>query len=418
VPRRLTDLSIKNLKPESERYEEPDPGCTGLYLIVQPSGFKSFAVRFRFDGKPKKLSLGTFGTVSLAAAREAAAKARREAKEGQDPTASKRQEKAERRVNTFRSVAERYMTVVAKMRRDGDQVTFNGTIRTAARQLRDLERAIFPTLGNRPVAEIRRSEIVELLDRIDEESGPVAADRALTQIRRIMNWHATRADNFVPPIVKGMARTSTEERARSRTLTDDEIRAIWNSKESGTFPALVRFLLLTGARRAEAARMTWDEIKDKNWTLPASRNKNKNQKSDLVRPLSAAALAVIEGQRRDCPFVFSKGRKAISTFSRDKLAFDAAVGMSSYRPVDKPAYRLHDLRRTARTLLSRAGINADIGERCLGHALPGIRGTYDHHDYQPEMRRAYNALAALIERIANPPRTDNVTKLERKKKRA
>jgi integrase len=162
-------------------------------------------------------------------------------------------------------------------------------------------------------------------------------------------------------------------------------------------------LLLTGARRAEAARMTWDEIDGENWVLPARRNKTN---LDLIRPLCLAALAVIEGQRSDCPFVFSKGRKAISTFSRDKTTFDAAIGISNWR--------IHDLRRTARSLLSRAGVSADIGERCLGHALPGVRGTYDRHSYLPEMTRAYDALAAQIERIASPPR-DNVQTLRKKK---
>jgi len=403
MPRGFTDLAIKNLKRGPVRREIPDPGARGLYAIVETSGHKSFAVRFRFGGKPKKLSLGN---VSLSIARKLAAHALHEVTEGRDPTAAKRQARVEQRTvaaTTFRSVAERYMTLKAGMRRDGDEATFSGDIRTAPRRLRDLERAIFPTLGHRPVAEMRRSEIVELLDRLEMDSGPVAADRALALIRCVLNWHATRADNFVPPIVRGMARTKTKERARSRILTDDEIRAIWNSKEPGAFPALLRFLLLTGARRAEAARMTWQEIDGGNWILPASRNKTKQ---DLVRPLSAAAIAVIEDQRSDCPFIFSKGRKAISTFGRDKIGFDAAVGVSNWR--------VHDLRRTARSLLSRAGIAADIGERCLGHALPGVRGTYDRHSYLPEMTRAYDALAALIERIANPPE-DNVTPLRKKK---
>jgi integrase len=405
MPRGLTDLAIKNRKPGPERQEIPDEGCSGLYLIVQPSGHKSFAVRFRFQGKPKKLSLGT---MSLAAARKAATAALHEAKEGHDPTLAKKQAKTERRTieaTTFRLVAERHMTLVAGMRRDGDKVTFGGNIRTAARRLRDLERAILPTLGHRPVVEIKRSEIVALLDRIELESGPVAADRALALIRRILNWHATRADNFAPPVIKGMARTSTKERARSRTLTDDEIRAIWHSEEPGAFPALVRFLLLTGARRAEAACMRWEEIDGVNWVLPASRNKTK---VDLVRPLSAAALSVLESQGRYCPFIFSKGRKAISTFSRDKVAFDAAVGVASWR--------IHDLRRTARSLMSRAGINSDHAERCLGHVIGGVRGTYDRYEFYQEKARAYDALAALIERIANPPK-GNVTPL-RKKKRA
>src|SRR5215472_14359919 len=176
---RLTDLSIKNLKPGAVRREIPDPGCAGLYLIVQPSGHKGFAARFRFQGKPRKLSLGT---MPLAAARKAATAALHEAKEGRDPTAAKQLAKAEQRTvaaTTFRSVAERYMALKAGMRRDGEQVTFGEKIRTAPRRLRDLERAILPTLGHRPVVEIRRSEVVKRLDEIDTESGPVAADRAL-----------------------------------------------------------------------------------------------------------------------------------------------------------------------------------------------------------------------------------------------
>src|SRR6516164_10496952 len=283
MPRGFTDLAIRNLKPGPVRQEIPDPGCTGLYLVVQPSGHKSFAARFRFGGKPKKLSLGV---MPLAAARKAATAALHEAKEGRDPALAKQQAKVEQRsvaATTFRSVAEKYMALKAGMWRDGDRVMFSSDIRTAPRRLRDLERAIFPTLGHRPVAEIRRSEIVELLDKIEMESGPVAADRALALIRCVLNWHATRADNFVPPIVRGMARTKTKERARSRILNDSEIAAIWNSKEPGAFPALVRFLLLTGARRAEAARMTWDEIVGDTWNLPASRNKTNK---DLTRPLS------------------------------------------------------------------------------------------------------------------------------------
>src|SRR5262249_12757715 len=355
MAKRLTDIAISNLKPQAARYEVRD-AVSPLRVVVQPSGHKSFIVRYRspLNGKPTKLTL-TAG-ISLAAARKEAADAFYQIEKRRDPSAAKKGARAEQRAVgalTFRFIAERYMTLVAGMRRDGDQITFGGKIRTAARLLRDLERAILPTLGHRPVVEIRRSEIVALLDKIELESGPVAADRALAQIRCILNWHATRAYNFGPPIVGGRARIKTKERARSRILKDDEIRAIWNSKEPGAFPALVRFLLLTGARRAEAACMTGREIDGDNWNLPASRNKTKEE---LTRPLSLVALAGIKDQPSDSPLVFSKGGKAISSFSRDKAAFDAAVRVS--------AYRLHDLRRTARSLLSRAGVDADIGERC------------------------------------------------------
>src|SRR5215211_5757819 len=105
-----------------------------------------------------------------------------------------------------------------------------------------------------------------------------------------MNWHASRSDEFRSPIVRGMARTSGKERARARVLSDDELRAVWQGAEgaTGSFGAFVQFLLLTGARRSEAAAMMWGELAGADWTLPAARNK---VKVDLIRPLSAPALA-------------------------------------------------------------------------------------------------------------------------------
>src|SRR5262249_42951321 len=150
---------------------------------------------------------------------------------------------------------------------------------------------------------------------------------------------------------------------------------------------------LTAARRNEAVGLTWDEIKNGLWELPASRNKTKQP---LTRPLSVAALALIESQRRD-------GTKLVfptSAGGKIKKKFDAATGTSGWT--------LHDCRRTARSLMSRAGVDSDHAERCLGHVIGGVKGVYDRHHYLPEMKRAYDALAALIGRIANPPK-GNVT---------
>jgi integrase len=404
MARGFTDIAIHNLKPGPKRQEIPDPGTRGLYAIIEPSGFKSFAVRYRFDGKPKKLSLGA---VSLATARVMAAEALKEAKEGRDPTAAKREAKQARQdkaATTFRNIALQYFRLEAGMKGEGDQITFTGKMRTAARRFADTERLLFPALGNRPIRDIKRSQIVELLDNIQINNGPVMADRMLATIRTIMNWYVPRSDDFSSPIAKGMARTKAKERARDRTLSDDEIRKVWNVAKdtAGPFPALVRFLLLTAARRSEASDMKWDEIKSNDWTLPASRNKTK---VDLTRPLSAAAIAVIEAQRDKGggEFVFGKNGKPLTAFSAPKTEFDAASGTSGWT--------IHDLRRTARSLLSRAKINADHAEQCLGHIIPGVRGTYDRHHYYSEKQHAYAALASLIDRIVNPPEGDKVVPL-------
>jgi hypothetical protein len=134
MARAFTDIAIRNLKPGDKRLELPDPAARGLYVIVEPSGFKSFAVRFRFDGKPKKLSLGN---ISLSAARKAAAHALHEVKEGRDPTRTKKTAKAERKTieaNTFAAIAEKYFAIECGKRGDGEKLTFNDKLRSAERR--------------------------------------------------------------------------------------------------------------------------------------------------------------------------------------------------------------------------------------------------------------------------------------------
>jgi integrase len=397
MAKRLTAFDIRNLKPRTKRYEVPDLGARGLYVVVQPSGKKTFAVRYRLNGEPKKLTLGTLGALTLAEAHVAAAKVYTEIEKGRDPNAAKRQAKQAKAIaaaNTFKAVAEEYM------KREG------GRLRSADWRRAVLERLVYATIGDRPIGEIKRSEIIRLLDRIEEgelvndgkplKGGATMADRTLAVIRKIMNWHATRSDEFRSPIVRGMARVRPSETARSRILSNDELRAVWKaaSERDGPFPALVRFLLLTGARRTEAAAMTWAEIDGIEWTLPASRNK---AKVDLVRPLSKAAQTVIEAQPRieGCSYVFTTGGKApISGFSKMKERVDAASGVTGWT--------LHDLRRTARSLMSRAGVPSDHAERCLGHVIGGVRGVYDRHEYHAEKAHAFEALAGQIERIVYP----------------
>ena len=219
-----------------------------------------------------------------------------------------------------------------------------------------------------------------------------------------MNWHALRDDDFRSPIIPGLHRYDTAANARSRVLTDDELRTIWQaSDDSGYFGALIKFLLLTASRRGEAAGLPWSELDGNKWLLPASRSKTKTA---LLRPLSKAAMAIIEAQPNLGDYVFSfNGRRPIS-FGRCKREFTEKCGV--------PDWRLHDLRRTARTLMSWAGVNPDVAERCLGHSLGTIRGIYDRHGFENEMLHAFEALARLINHIVHP--ADNVTPLRREKR--
>jgi integrase len=390
---RLTDIAIRNLKPKGHRYELPDPGARGLYVIVFPSGKTSFAVRYRHAGVPRKLTLQA--GVSLAAARKLAAEAMHEIAQGRDPAATKKETKARiaaAAVNTVQAVAEEYF------KRE------HGKLRSAADREAALRRLVFPVIGDRQIDSVKRSDIVRLLDVIEDNQGPRAADLALAYVRRIFNWHAARDDDFVNVIVRGMSRYNIAANARSRVLNDGELRSLWKAAEAnGYFGALIRFLLLTGARRNEAAGLRWDEINGTDWLLPASRNKTG---LELLRPLSKAARAVVEAQPHIGDFVFSARGNRGATFGRSLKDFYQRSGVEDWRP--------HDLRRTARTLLSRAGVAPDIAERCLGHSLGPIRAIYDRHTFRSEMAHAYEALAAQIERIVSPPAGDVVPMRKRR----
>jgi integrase len=406
--RGLTPIVIENQKPRAGRYEVPDRRCAGLYLVVQPSGRKGFVYRYRRPGSrvSAKLTIGSWyegpkgdkepepvlgGAVSLAAARKLAATAQHQVQQRIDPgtvALRAKRDQQDAQLNTLRLVAEQYLRLEGPKLRTGDQ-------------RRDtFERLIYPVLGSTPITEIRRSDIARLLDKVENGSGPRMADGCLAALSCLFNWYMSRDDDFLSPLARGMRgmrrAKPAHERARTRILSDDELRAVWAAAGiMGASGAYVRFLLLTTARRSEAAGMRWDELSGSDWCLPALRNKTKQ---DLIRPLSTAALEVLAGVPRDSEFVF----KPILNFDRLKRALDEASGARGWR--------LHDLRRTGRSLMSRAGILADHAERCLGHVIGGIRATYDRHAFYDEKKRAFEALAAQIARILDPQ--DNVVPLK------
>jgi integrase len=251
----------------------------------------------------------------------------------------------------------------------------------------------FPTFGKRPIASIRRKEIVRLLDNIEDNNGQGQADTILAIIRRVMNWHAVRDDDFRSPIVRGMRRY--KKPPRERVLNDDELRAVWRAADSmqGPFGHYIKFLLLTACRRDEAAHLTWDEIVGDDWTLPAARNKVKR---DLTRPLSASALAVLDKVPRiaGSNSVFTSNGGRLGGITRRKREFNQACGVTGWT--------LHDLRRTARSLMGRSGVPSEHAERCLGHTIPGVEGVYNRYPYRDEMLLAYEKLATLIGQIVDP----------------
>jgi integrase len=390
--RKLTDNFVKDAtaEPGAERTIFWDTEVQRFGLMVTRNGHKSFVLQYRdrSTGEQHRLSIPQ-DAFTVKKAREWARDNKADVHLGGNPIADRRKlERLEK--TTFAAVTEKYLKTSATKFRSIKLVKSS------------LDRFALPAFGEKQIAQIKKSDIVDMRDRVASGSGPGAADYAVSAVSRVMSWHERVSDDFKAPSFKGLALQRAAEQARTRTLRDDELRAFWKATEGadGPFRPMLRFILLTACRRDEAADMTWSEIDGKDWVIPRERYKTK---TELLIPLSDMARRVLADiPRTKSRFVFATASgTALQSFSAMKAKLDDDCGIQDWV--------IHDLRRTARSLMSRAAVDLDIAERCLGHVIGGIRGVYDRHGYYEEKKQAFEKLAALVDSIVN--HKDNVVQM-------
>jgi integrase len=386
----LTDLSIRNLKPGAVRREIADQGCRGLYYVLQPSNRRSWAVRYRYGGKTRKLTLDGVGT--LAAARKAAADALHELALGRDPAAMKfaakaasKRASAERAAGTVEALAAKFIERHAK--RKTRESTWKQTVHI-------FEHIVLPAWPGRVVHDITRRDIIDLVEGVAGDR-PIMANRTLAALNKFFNYLLARDEIAASPCA-GVARPS-EETARERKLSDDEIKTLWLACEAvgGVAGACIKILLLTGQRRSEVAGMRRSEIRGGTWELPGTRTKNKQSHSV---PLSAQALAIIEAVPlvAGSDYVFTlTGKAPIGHFDQIKAKLEARM------PRLAP-WVIHDLRRSVASGLQRIGVELPVTEKVLNHVSGSFRGivkVYQQHEYISEKRIALQRWADHIDRL-------------------
>ena len=261
-----------------------------------------------------------------------------------------------------------------------------GAFRTVRERERIVDRYIVPHLGSRPIMEIRRADIAGMLDRIEDENGAPMADAVLRIFSAFARWHHQRDEDYRPPLTTGMRRVS--ERRRDRVLTDAEIKAVWNC-DGGSFGAFVRLALATVQRRDKLRTLRWEDIKGGVWVIRTEAREKGN--AGRLR-LPKLALDIIKGQPRVNEYIFAgRGEGPMASSGYHKAEFDKVCGVKDWR--------IHDLRRTARSLMSRAGVPTEISEMVVGHVRAELLRTYDRYEFDTEKASALERLAALIERI-------------------
>lgn len=394
--KRLTDLSVSKLRAGTARVEVPDAVVPGLYLVVQPSGAKSFAVRARIGGKPAKITLGAYPQVQLDQAR-ALARAKLEViARGLDPRLvddERRREQARRAESTLRAVAEQWRDAALCKRRPKSWRSAWGS----------LDNHVLAQLGDRPIADVRRRDLLALLDRLDGHPG---SQRHVTAcLGPLFRWAQDRE-----LVEHNVADRLPRPRAgvRHRVLTDEEIGHVWAvcDRLGPPYGRYLQLLLLTACRRGELAGLRWGEIDPARRLLvvPAWRCKTGRE---LTVPLSPLAGRVLAGVPRwaegDYVFSLSGGRMPLGSHGRLKDAFEAELD-AHCQAQGVPAFRfdLHDLRRTVRTGLSELKVPPHVAEFCLGHVVTGVQKHYDKWSYLDEKREALDAWAAKVERLVTP----------------
>ena len=385
--RSLTDRQLAALPRKRKRYILKDPEWPGHYVRVSPEGPIVFCAvaRSPIDHKSKYATLGNTAEITIAEARERCREAIKRIRAGL-PIIEPRPPAPE----TVAAVANNWLV----------RYVDRNKLRSAGELRRQIEKYILPVWGDRPFVDIKRSDIALLLDAVEDKHGPAMADAILSTLRGMANWFAARDDNYNAPFVRNMRRTPPQDRRRDRTLTDAEIRQIWKAAAAnGQYGAIVQLLLLTAQRYKKVATLCWSDVDEHTgiWTL---RTEAREKQNPGRLKLPQAALDIIRAQPRiaSSPFVFLYRTNSGYT----KTEFDFRCGVTDWR--------LHDLRRTARSLMARAGVSSEHAERVLGHAIAGVEGVYNKFEYDREKEIALEKLERLIQRIVDPP-ADNVVPL-------
>ena len=381
---KMTARSVTALKPPTEgQIDYFDESLPGFGMRLSYGGTRTWILLYRHNGLKRRMKIGTYPALPLAAAREKAQAALREVALGNDPGEAKA---AYLKSETVNDLAREYLAKHARVKK-----------RSWQHDERTLRNDVLPAIGKLKAKDVKRRDIIRILDRVKERS-PIMANRTLEIVRKMFNWGISQDIVEMNPCL-GIGRPS-EERRRERVLTAEEIRRFWAAvtEEQSKAGFVFRLLLLTAQREGEVLKMRWQDIDEGAewwWTVPGEVSKN-----GLAHrvPLSKPAIDLVQelrAHRPDPTFVFPRrggGAAATASLIRKPLnRVREKAALEDFVP--------HDLRRSAASFMTSMGIPRLTVAKVLNHAEAGVTSVYDRHSYDNEKRRALSAWAARLEEI-------------------
>lgn len=399
----LTDTKLKNLKPQDKLYKVSDRD--GLYVAVLTSGTVSFRYDYRINGRRETLVIGQYGRdgISLAEAREELIAAKKLLKAGQSPAAAKRDGiKKIRGAETFAVHTDSYMkhVILAESTRAMKQAV--------------IDRDILPVLGNKMMAEITTSMVRDLCDRIVERGGRATAVQAREIISSVYRHANDRGHGLFNPAADIKPSSIAIFKPRERTLTPEEIGLFFRTLDAigamGTMKMALKLVLITMVRKGEFTNATWDEIDFKKWTWTIPSDRMKGSRAHVIYlPKQAQDILVglqmcAGGSEYLVPGRYNF-RKPLSNAALNSL-IDRTVKIINEDSEHIQGFTVHDMRRTASTLLHEAGYPSDWIEKALAHEQKGVRAVYNKAEYARQRAYMLQQWADMIDSWINGEHTD------------
>ena len=405
ITKKAVDALIARAKADKKTCYIFDSELKGFAVLATKTGTCNYFFEYRLKGaggSPKRVTLGRHGALTPDEARRRTSIELGKVADNRDVSQERKEAREKLTGATFRDLAERYLSIHAKPGRYWEE-----------KRLRLLSLDELKPLHSKPIALIKRADIVAIIDKVQARSH--ASARVLfSDIRPIFAWALDRAAIEINPIARMKGPQPLE--ARDRVLTDEEIKAFWQAvtAEGWPFSSVFKVLLLTGQRREEVAGMRWREVDldAGQWTIAKERCKNGKAHTVDLHPVAVAALdplgdeaapRLMRNAEGEADFVFSTtGRSPVSGFSKTKARIDAR--MQQILGDKFQAWRTHDLRRTAASGMAALGFQPHVIERVLNHvsgAQGGLVSVYQRHEYREERKRAILAWGAHVMQIVS-----------------
>ena len=329
-----------------------------------------------------RVTIGKYPDIDLKTARLKTDEFRKLVALGVDPRDAKQDKLSKQQMTVDRMVCE-FITRYAKPKNSSWKQAEN-----------NLKLYLLGELGNRSIHDVRRQDIHLILDDLVEQGKNTAANRALAHIRKFFGWLVERG--YLEHSPADHIKPRHEEQERERVLTDGEIRSIWNAADamSGPYSAWLKLCFLCGQRRLETASLRRSQIIDGCWHLSGADTKNKQLH---IIPLSRQAMAIVdELLNQDGEYLIKTGRtgdKPVNGFSKAKVQLDHYSGVSDWK--------IHDIRRTVATNLSKLGVDRFLLQRVMNHTDKSVTKIYDRYSYLDEKREALQKWADRLDEIVN-----------------